>query len=154
MYNNLSALASSYNLGSKQQFFILPEFQKFQHTFKKLNPGLISRLTDQNLLETARYLELNYRQCLHRLENPTAQAPYNFVITREWMFMVNRSRPTDGQIMINSLGFLGLLYGKTQEVVDDINERKPLGILMQVAVPVFEGRSTQQQQYRVENNSF
>ena len=113
MYNNLSALASNYNLGSKQQFFILPEFQKFQHTFKKLNPGLVSRLTDQNLLETARYLEMNYRQCLHRLENPTAQAPYNFVITREWMFMVNRSRPTDGQIMINSLGFLGLLYGKT-----------------------------------------
>lgn len=154
MYNNLSALASSYNLGSKQQFFILPEFQKFQHTFKKLNPGLVSRLTDQNLLETARYLEMNYRQCLHRLENPTAQAPYNFVITREWMFMVNRSRPTDGQIMINSLGFLGLLYGKTQDVVDDINERKPLGILMQVAVPVFEGRSTQQQHYRAENNSF
>ena len=145
MYNNLSALASNYNLGSKQQFFILPEFQKFQHTFKKLNPGLISRLTDSNLLEAARYLELNYRQCLHRLENPTAQAPYNFVITREWMFMVNRSRPTDGQIMINSLGFLGLLYGKTQEVVDEISERKPLGILMQVAVPVFEGRSNQQQ---------
>lgn len=30
MYNNLEALASKYNLGSKsQQFFILPEFQKF-----------------------------------------------------------------------------------------------------------------------------
>ena len=60
MYNNLEALASNYNLATKQ-FFILPEFQKFQHTFKKLNSNLITRLTDQNILESARYLELNYR---------------------------------------------------------------------------------------------
>ena len=77
--------------------------------------SLISRLDDQNLLESARYLELNYRQCLHRLENPTGQAPYNFVVTKDWMFMVNRSRPTTGKVMINSLGFLGLLYGHTHE---------------------------------------
>ena len=53
---------------------------------------MMARLTDQNLVETARYLELNYRQCLLRLENPTGHAPYNLVITKEWMFMVNRSR--------------------------------------------------------------
>ena len=53
---------------------------------------MVARLTDQNLAETARYLELNYRQCLLRLENPAGQAPYNLVITKEWMFMVNRSR--------------------------------------------------------------
>ena len=35
--------------------------------------------------------------------------------------------------------------------MDEINERKPLGILMQVSVPVFEGRH--HQQYRVENGS-
>ena len=140
MYNNLEALASNYNLSTKQ-FFILPEFQKFQHTFKKLNSNLITRLTDQNLLESARYLELNYRQCLHRLENPTGKEPYNLVITKEWIFMVNRSRPTTGQLMINSLGFMGLFLGENQAQINDINERKPLEILTQVAVPVFGGKN-------------
>lgn len=86
-------------------------------------------MTDSNLSESARYLELNYRQCLHRLENPTGQAPYNFVITKDWMFMVNRSRPALGDIMINSLGFIGLLYGSNKQVIDEINQKKPLEIL-------------------------
>lgn len=101
----------------------------------------MQKLNDQNLNDSARYLELNYRQCLHRLENPIGQAPYNLVITKDWMFMVNRSRPSTGRIMINSLGFIGLFYGQSQEIVDEIEERKPLEILTQVAVPVFGGRS-------------
>ena len=39
-YNNLASLTNNYH-GSGKQFFILPEFQKFQHTFRKLNPRLI-----------------------------------------------------------------------------------------------------------------
>ena len=54
--------------------------------------------------------------------------------------MVNRSRPASGRVMINALGFMGLLYGHTQEIVDEIEERKPLEILASVAVPVFGGR--------------
>ena len=47
-----------------------------------------------------------------RLENPRGEAPYNLVITKDWMFMVNRSLPDVGDIKINSLGFLGLFYGR------------------------------------------
>lgn len=42
--------------------------------------------------------------------------------------------------MINSLAFLGLFYGPTQEVVAEIEEKKPLEILAKVTVPVFGGR--------------
>ena len=118
----------------------MPEFQKFQHTFRKLNPRLLKGLDDNNLWESAGYLEQNYRQCLVRLENPRGEAPYNLVITKDWMFMVNRSLPGVGDITINSLGFVGLFYGRSQKIVDEIEEKKPLEILTQVAVPVFGGR--------------
>ena len=62
MYNNLTALTGSARNTNKQpSFFILPEFQKIQHTFRKLNPNLLHYLNDENLQESARYLELNYR---------------------------------------------------------------------------------------------
>ena len=54
--------------------------------------------------------------------------------------MVNRSLPGVGDITINSLGFVGLFYGRSQKIVDEIEEKKPLEILTQVAVPVFGGR--------------
>ena len=92
MYNNLNALGGSARNANKQTaFFILPEFQKIQHTFRKINPNLVHYLNDENLSESAKYLEINYRQCLQRLENPTGQAPYNLIITKDWMLMVNRS---------------------------------------------------------------
>ena len=57
-YNNLNTLGSNLNsrYGGKgqHQFFILPEFQQFQHTLKRLNPQLISRLTEQNHKESAK----------------------------------------------------------------------------------------------------
>jgi len=107
----------------------LPEFQKFQHTFRKLNPRLLPNLNDQNLWESAGYLEQNYRQCLIRLENPRGEAPHNLIITKDWMLMVNRSLPSAGNIMINSLAFIGLFYGSTQKIVNEIEERKPLELL-------------------------
>ena len=128
-------------LTKHNSYFILPEFQQFQHTFKRLDPTLIGKLTDANLKDGAKYLEINYRQCLHRLENPTAQLPYNLIITKEWMLVVNRSKPAAGHIHINSLGFLGLLYGANPEQIREIYDKKPLEILSQVAVPVF-GRSS------------
>jgi len=45
------------------------------------------------------------------------------------MLMVNRSLPSAGNIMINSLAFIGLFYGSTQKIVNEIEERKPLELL-------------------------
>ena len=58
LYNNLAGLTTNYQGSGKQhQFFILPEFQKFQHTFRKLNPRLLQGLDESNLWESAGYLE-------------------------------------------------------------------------------------------------
>jgi ATP adenylyltransferase/5',5'''-P-1,P-4-tetraphosphate phosphorylase II len=60
------------------------------------------------------------------------------------MLMVNRSKPSDGQVHINSLGFLGLLYGGNRDQLKEIRERKPLDILASVAVPVFGSKNQHQ----------
>jgi ATP adenylyltransferase/5',5'''-P-1,P-4-tetraphosphate phosphorylase II len=77
---------------------------------------LISRITDEKSLDkAATSLEQLYLSCLQRLENPKGHGPYNFVVNKDWVMMVNRSRPYFGQtqIQINSLGYLGLLYAKS-----------------------------------------
>ena len=53
---------------------------------------------EQNLEEHAKILEMSYRACLGRLENLNARLPYNLIITKEWMLVVNRSRPSTGPI--------------------------------------------------------
>ena len=57
------------------------------------------------------------------------------------MLVINRSQATAGDIPIDSLSFLGLIYAKTPEQAREIYERKPLEILTSVAVPVF-GRNS------------
>ena len=76
---------------------------------------MIGRLTEQTLKESAKQLEISYRQCLTRLENQNGLQPYNLVITKEWMLIVNRSQPAANGIPISSLSFLGLLYTETEE---------------------------------------
>ena len=61
-----------------------------------------------------------------RLENQSGLQPYNLVITKEWMFIVNRSQPTAGDIQISALSFLGLLYTETEEQTKEIYDSTPL----------------------------
>ena len=53
--------------------------------------------------------------------------------------MVSRHRPSTGSVMINSLAFMGLFYGNKKETIDEIEQKKPLEILTEVALPVFSG---------------
>lgn len=77
--------------------FILPEYQQMEHIFRKIDPSLTSRITDEASLEKAAVsLHQSYLSCLQRLENPTGQGPYNLVVTKDWIMMVNRSRPYYG----------------------------------------------------------
>lgn len=52
------------------------------------------------------------------------------------MLMVNRSKACYGNINVNSLGYLGMLFAATSEQLKEINEKSPLEILNSLAVPV------------------
>ena len=62
--------------------------------------------------------------------------PYNLVVTRDWMMMVNRSKAQLGSIQVNSLGYLGLLFAGNSDQLNDIRDKTPIEILTQLAVPV------------------
>lgn len=58
---------------------------------------------------------------------------YNFLMTREWMFLVSRKQEKFQSIGINSLGFAGALLVKNQGELQLVKEETPLEILNRVA---------------------
>ncbi len=44
-------------------------------------------------------------------------------MTKDWMFIVLRSAPSYQDIPVNSLGYLGLLWAKTEEQVKTIETK-------------------------------
>jgi ATP adenylyltransferase len=59
---------------------------------------------------------------------------YNFLVTREWMFIVPRSQENFESISVNSLGFAGALLVRNQQQMQMLKDCKPMGILRQVGV--------------------
>jgi len=59
---------------------------------------------------------------------------YNFLATREWMFIVPRSQEHFESISVNSLGFAGALLVRNQQQMQMLKDYKPMGVLQQVGV--------------------
>ncbi len=59
---------------------------------------------------------------------------YNFLATREWMFIVPRSEEHFESISVNSLGFAGALLVRNQEQMQMLKDCKPMEVLKQVGV--------------------
>jgi sulfate adenylyltransferase (ADP) / ATP adenylyltransferase len=75
------------------------------------------------------------------METPVAKGtkthsnPYCLLITREWMFLVPRSREFFNSISINSLGFAGALLVRNGEQMDFLKKHGPMTALKSVALP-------------------
>ena len=61
--------------------------------------------------------------------------PYCLLATREWMFLVPRSREFFEGISINSIGFAGGLLVRNSEEMSRLKEAGPMEVLRQVALP-------------------
>jgi ATP adenylyltransferase len=61
-------------------------------------------------------------------------APYNLLITREWMLIVPRSQSHYEAIPVNSLGFAGALLVRNEQQLKLLKDRGPIAILKNVAV--------------------
>ncbi|AFZ44205.1 ATP adenylyltransferase [Halothece sp. PCC 7418] len=99
----------------------------FSHGFAWLN--LDWTASPENL---AQEVLAKYKQLLETINYQSGVA-YNFLMTREWMFMVSRKQEKFQSIGINSLGFAGALLVKTQEELQLVKEETPLKILTTVA---------------------
>jgi ATP adenylyltransferase len=110
----------------------------FRHAFIRLDPAWVA-----SPAEAATRTHAAYEKMVSALglggaglrSRPEATAPYNLLLTREWMLVVPRSRECFGSISINALGFAGAFLVKTAEERLLLKEHGPWAALRHVAVP-------------------
>ncbi len=112
-----------------ERILLLP----FQH-------GLIRwRSLSSSTSEVALQFFQAYQQLIQtlRLGNlASSPAPYNLLVTREWMFVVPRSQEAFQSIAVNALGFAGALLVRNAEQLEFVQQVGPLRILTEVAHPI------------------
>ena len=65
----------------------------------------------------------------------SAHTPYNVILTNQHMLVVPRSREACGPVSVNSMGFAGSLFVRSQAELDYIKEQGPMRILSEVGLP-------------------
>jgi sulfate adenylyltransferase (ADP) / ATP adenylyltransferase len=62
-------------------------------------------------------------------------APYNLLLTREWMLLVPRTRESVEGISMNALGFAGSLFVRDEAQMRVVLDRGPMALLRAVTLP-------------------
>ena len=108
----------------------------FVHAIVRLQPTWIQ--TAQRAAEIT--LELYYAMLKavglaieYSLGEPTFCAPYNLLVTRQWMWLVPRTAEFAETISINALGFAGALLVKNEQELRSVKARGPMMVLKSVA---------------------
>ena len=107
---------------------------RFPSAFARLDPNLFESP------ESGAALSEQYGQLLQNVGLVTKKAnkdglqagPYNLLFTREWMFVVARSKEHFASISINSLGFVGSLLVRNEEELKLIEDAGPMKVLSSV----------------------
>lgn len=91
-----------------------------------------------NPLEIAPILLEKYQQLLDKTDLDSQKsgkpAPYNLLMTREWMMVIPRSKESYKNISINSLGFAGALLVRNAEQMEQLKQIGPLTFLQKVGI--------------------
>jgi ATP adenylyltransferase len=104
----------------------------FLHGLCKLDPGWTEDEASQSSHDL--YQQLLGALGLRHASGPDRPAPYNVLLTREWLLIVPRSRERVETISINALGFAGQFLVKTESERDQLVEFGPLRALSLVGV--------------------
>jgi ATP adenylyltransferase len=92
----------------------------------------------QNPLEIAPILLEKYQQLIAKTDlnqkKSEKTAPYNLLMTREWMMVIPRSQESYKNISINSLGFAGALLVRNPEQMEQLKQIGPLTLLQKVGI--------------------
>jgi sulfate adenylyltransferase (ADP) / ATP adenylyltransferase len=108
----------------------------FAHAFARFDPQEVATPA-----EAAHRTLALYRQMLHTLrlcETPrdpsSLTAPYNLLLTQQWLLVVPRSRERVAGISLNALAFAGGLLVRSPEQLQTLRNHGLLAALTQVAV--------------------
>lgn len=62
-------------------------------------------------------------------------APYNLLVTRDWLLLVPRRRERWRHVSVNSLAYAGSLFARNPEQIEELREAGPLAVLAAVGLP-------------------
>ena len=109
----------------------------FRNAFCWLSPVLARRPLAAAEQAHERYHTLLGAAGLHAIDvdGETRQsAPYNLLITREWMLLIPRSEESFDGISVNALGFAGSLFVRDEAALKTVAAHGPMTILQHVGV--------------------
>jgi ATP adenylyltransferase len=116
----------------KQEINTIPQFPFVQAI------AACPDICSTNPLEIAPILLEKYQQLLDKTDlDPQKSgkpAPYNLLMTREWMMVIPRSKESYKNISINSLGFAGALLVRDAEQMEQLKQIGPLTFLQKVGI--------------------
>ncbi|MET0008132.1 MAG: Ap4A phosphorylase II [Candidatus Thiodiazotropha sp. 6PLUC9] len=92
--------------------------------------------------QAATYCNKLYREMLMHVsieaiadaEGALQSAPYNLLVTTQWMLLVPRSRECWQEISINALGYVGSLFVSDQSALEKLDNFGPLNLLKEVSI--------------------
>lgn len=114
----------------------VPAFN-FKHALAHIDPGWIVSTPEAARKTLSLYNDMCVRVGLKReaiANNVERLAPYNLIITQEWMLLVPRSEEFFEGISFNALGFAGALLVRNEAHFNRLREIGPLTVLSKVAI--------------------
>ncbi len=105
----------------------------FNHSLLRFNFG-----STTTIYEKAARTHQQYQTMIRAIglnsDSDTQSAPYNLLITREWMFLVPRAKEFYHSISVNSIGFAGGLLVMNDQQMQVLKDNGPMAALKSVAV--------------------
>jgi ATP adenylyltransferase len=113
----------------------------FRHCWSALPVGLVEDPSSAAGLTRSLYLKMLKSVGIDSLKDTDGEyqsAPYNLLMTRDWMLLVPRAQESYQGISINSLGYAGSLFVKDQIDVDKVKRMGPIHLLKMVSICGYE----------------
>jgi ATP adenylyltransferase len=95
------------------------------------NPSAAAELTLCRYLQMLQAVGIKGEKKTH---GEYQSAPYNLLLTRDWMLLVPRSQEQDQGISINALGYVGSLFVKDLNDLERVKQKGPMNLLKAVSI--------------------
>lgn len=115
----------------------------FLHAFVRLDRELVETPRDAALLTYDCYREMLARVGMRtpdRTGLTTQSLPYCFLVSRDWMLLVPRSREHFEDISLNSLSYAGSFFVRDKGQLERLRIAGPINALRSVGLPPMPGR--------------
>ncbi|MEW8026911.1 MAG: Ap4A phosphorylase II [Candidatus Thiodiazotropha sp.] len=124
------------NVPPEEELQSLKQFP-FRHCWSALPGKLADNPSEAAKRTLSRYLQMLKWVGIDSVKNTDGNyqsAPYNLLLTREWMLLVPRSQECYKGISINALGYVGSLFVKEMSELETVKRKGPMNLLEAVSI--------------------